>query len=417
MNLLNLLKYQLGSKLTEQLGTYLGEDSSKVQSALDATLPTILSVFVRRAADRTGANDVMDTIKLGNHDGSMLNYLSGLFSGGSSTNSLMKSGEILSNKFLGNKQSLLSDAIANFSGIKRISANSLIKMAMPLVLGIIGKQVKNQNLDTSGLMSLLSAQKGHIGASIPSGFTTKNMSPSTPTPKVTPTPEKKKTINESISKEQVKQANVKTPPKKVAKKTNDSPSFLRFLPFIIGGLLLLFLLIFAIRSCSKSKDTTTTKPKATTKVAEGKKNGSDTKNVADTDAPNADNGSNSDNGSSNSGSSDYSSDDNSSSYTPSAPSIPHGQFKGEVEGITGGGSIAMSGLDFRGGARISRGSRHIISELAAVMQSNPGMNIRLDASPETRAISVKKGLMDAGIDRNRISTSSGGSSTVQLTVN
>jgi hypothetical protein len=180
MNLLNLLKYQLGSSLTGQLSKFLGEDPQKVQSALDATLPAILSVFVKKATDKIGADSIMETINLGNHDGSMLNYLTGLFSGGSSTNSLMSLGDVLANKFLGNKKTILTDAISSFSGTPRTSAASLIKLCMPLVLGVIGKQVKNQNLDTTGLMNLLSTQKGHIGASIPSGFAIDKLSSQQP---------------------------------------------------------------------------------------------------------------------------------------------------------------------------------------------------------------------------------------------
>ncbi|MGK0390807.1 MAG: hypothetical protein ACI94Y_003567, partial [Maribacter sp.] len=249
MNLLNLLKYQLGSSLTGQLSKFLGEDPQKVQSALDATLPAILSVFVKKATDKIGADSIMETINLGNHDGSMLNYLTGLFSGGSSTNSLMSLGDVLANKFLGNKKTILTDAISSFSGTPRTSAASLIKLCMPLVLGVIGKQVKNQNLDTTGLMNLLSTQKGHIGASIPSGFAIDKLSSQQPiinnipnpldkykkspnlmdkykespdpldkyrktaaTKTTTTTPIKTKTLNETIAKKQTK----KVSPTKIA---------------------------------------------------------------------------------------------------------------------------------------------------------------------------------------------------------
>lgn len=450
MNLLNLLKYQLGSNLTGQLSNFLGEKPELVQSALDATLPSILSVFVRKAADKTGGNEIMDTIKHGNHDGSMLNYLTGLFSGGSSTNSLMSSGDILANKFLGNKKSVLADAIINFSGIKKDAANSLVKIAMPLILGVIGKQVKNQNMDVNGLMNLLSSQKGHIGAAIPSGFAIGNYSSkpspsvynplSSPDPvkkvtpvvkktKVTPVTKKsttisspkKPTINETIAKQQkspAKKIEVKTPPPVKVKK-GETPALLKFLPFILGGFVLLSLLIFGIRSCSKNKATANTTKKTTKPIASNdtKKVATDTKEVTTEDV--ADNSS--DNSDS---SSDYSNDNSAASsnynYEPGPSSTP-GEVKQQLAGMissgnTSGNTISLDGLRFNGNSVIHGGSRHILSELADVMSSNPSLNIRLESSKIANAVSVKKGLMDAGIDRNRIETTSGGNSKVQLSL-
>lgn len=428
MNLLNLLKYQLGSNLTEQMSKFLGENPENVQSAMDATLPSVLSVFVKKASEKTGANDIMDTIKLGNHDGSMLNYLSGLFSGGSSTNSLMSSGDVLANRFLGNKKSVLSDAIANFSGINSDSSNSLIKMVMPLVLGVIGKQVKNQNLDTSGLMSLLSAQKGHIGAAIPSGFTIKKATNQPVNTSTTPPVVKRevstttKTINERLAKEQSNSKNtaaeVNTPPPSVnTPQKNSGSGFLRFLPFIIGGILLLALLIFGLRACAGKKATASKTTKDNSKTIKDKPNTDDTKNVTAADikaSATEDNEPNNDsyNNSSNAN----------SSNTVVTPSSPPGAFKNRINGLMSGGStgsaIDLDELRFSGGSPvITRSSRHVVHELADIMNSNSSINIRLESSDLNRAVSLKKGLMDAGIDRNRISTSSGGNSGVQMYIN
>lgn len=447
MNLLNLLKYQLGSNLTGQLSNFLKEKPELVQSALDATLPSVLSVFVRKAADKTGANDIMDTIKLGNHDGSMLNYLTGLFSGGSSTNSLMSSGDVLANKFLGNKKSVLVDAIMNYSGIKKDAAASLVKMAMPLVLGVIGKQVKNQNMDVSGLSNLLSSQKGHIGAAIPSGFAIGNYSgrPSSITPPVKQTPvvkpkprpilaktkttktttisNPKPTINETIAKQKAnntQKAAINTPP---VSTVNDKskPALLKFLPFILGGFIVLSLLIFGIKRCS-SKKATADNPKKTTQpiTANDKKAVADDtkKTTADADADADAKNSSTDNSSSSSSSGFNKPTSSNYNNRPITSSTP-GEVKQELNGIVSrgsGSSMSLDGLHFSSNSVIHKGSRHILSELADVMNGNPNLRIKLESSKIGNAVSVKKGLMDAGINRNRIETTVGSGSKVQLSL-
>ena len=447
MNLLNLLKYQLGSSLTGQLSKFLKEDPQNVQSALDATLPAILSVFVKKAADKTGADSIMDTIKLGNHDGSMLNYLTGLFSGGSSTNSLMSSGDVLANKFLGNKRTVLTEAISSFSGVQRTSAASLIKLSMPLILGVIGKQVKNQNLDITGLMNLLSSQKGHIGASIPNGFAIDKLSSQQPITRVTPEPlnrtkktvnpldkykktsdpldkyrktsiVKTKTINETTKSpvEQVKPAKIATVPP-VAKpvttrKSDGPPAVLKYLPFIFGGLLAVILLSFGLKACNKSKTTVATKvqktaPIASNKTAEEVKNDEIkelTEVTVNTPAPKE----------------GFNKPKNNSYQEPTVASVPSGELKQKLSsminrGELGESAIPLDGLQFKGGSPIiQKNSRHVIKELAEVLDTNPTLRVKLESNKTTRATSVKKGLMDAGINKDRIITANGNGNGVQM---
>lgn len=454
MNLLNLLKYQLGSNLTGQLSKFLGEDPQKVQSALDATLPAILSVFVKKAADKSGADAIMETIKRGNHDGSMLNYLTGLFSGGSSTNSLMSSGDVLANKFLGNKKTLLTEAVSSFSGTQRTSAASLVKLCMPLILGVIGKQVNNQKLDVTGLMNLLSSQKGHIGASIPSGFAINKLSSQQPIVKtttadplakyrkdtkvdplakyrkgtkvdpldkykkratVTTTPPVVTSTKTTSDKKVTPPVKTKTTIKPASTRRNDTPpAVLKYLPFIFGGLLAVILLSFGLRSCSKSKATAATTPKKTTPVTPAK-TAEEVKNeeikeitevTVDTPKPVEEE--------------IKTTKPNKPYKEPAVASVPSGELKEKLSGMISRGelgesAIPLDGLRFRSGSPvIQKNSRHLIKELAEVLNTNPSLRVKLESSQTTRATSVKKGLMDAGINRDRIITANGGSNGVQM---
>lgn len=453
MNLLNLLKYQLGTDIAGKMANFLGEQPQKTKTAIDATLPALMSVFVKRGETETGANHIMDTIKLGNHDGNMLNHVAGLFKGSSSMNSILSSGNVLANKFLGDKKAILASSIAHFSGISSQSADTLIRVCTPLTMGIIGKQVKNQNLDAIGLKNLLSVQKGHIGAAIPAGFSigTKNNPPvitpkqssGTPShsPKVKssyipPKTDYKKTSKESVV---IKKTNITPPPKStpitatpkvIANKPKVSPTpneeinnvkprnWKKFFPFIlISAAVLLTLLFIGLRGCSsedgeiKKKEneiTTNTSVTTPTKTDE---------NPSSSDIGNETQANESNETETNTYNPSTQNNYNDSHSSHVGTSTPKGQLLEELSTATAGTSISLDGLNFRNKSSMIRpNSRHLLKEVAQVMQSNPSMNIQVESNPVNRAISFKKGLMDLGIDRNRIHHTEGGNNIVQLTV-
>ncbi len=76
---------------------------------------------------------------------------------------------MLKNLF-GDKTQGLTDAISGFSGISSKSASSLMSVAAPAAMGVIGKQVADSNLNAGGLLSFLNSQKDNILNAVPSGL-------------------------------------------------------------------------------------------------------------------------------------------------------------------------------------------------------------------------------------------------------
>ncbi|MFZ1495650.1 MAG: OmpA family protein [Saprospiraceae bacterium] len=170
INLLDILKNQVADQLVSGASGFLGESESGTRSAVNAILPTLLGSVAQKASTESGAASLLGLLKDGGHDGSILNNLSGLFGGGSNTDSLMSSGSGILKAVLGDKLGSIVDWVASFSGIRQGSASSLMGMAAPLLMGLLGKQVKNQGLNASGLMSLLGGQSDFIKAAAPAGI-------------------------------------------------------------------------------------------------------------------------------------------------------------------------------------------------------------------------------------------------------
>lgn len=171
INVIDLVKSQAGKMLVNEASKFLGESSTKTQTAVDAALPSILTGLLGNATSGSGgASMIFDMIKSQGLDGSMLSNLSGMFSGGQNTVNMLDQGNGLLSSLMGDKVGGVVDLIADFAGIKNTSAGSLLRMAAPLVMSVIGKQVASKGMNASGLMDMLKGQSGFIKAALPAGF-------------------------------------------------------------------------------------------------------------------------------------------------------------------------------------------------------------------------------------------------------
>jgi outer membrane protein OmpA-like peptidoglycan-associated protein len=167
INLLDLFNTQVTGQLASQASNFLGESENEIQSALGGLVPTILSSLIHKTSETGGINSIMEMInKL---DLGALSNLHNLFDGGKSTvNGLMNNGNGIVESLLGNKSSGVSELIAKLSGLKNDSSSSLLKMAAPLLMGLIGNQVSGKSGDY--LSDLLMEQKDYVTQALPAGI-------------------------------------------------------------------------------------------------------------------------------------------------------------------------------------------------------------------------------------------------------
>ena len=162
-----MLKDQVTGSLAKQASSFLGESEENVTSGLGSVFPALLGSVISKSSEPSGPAGLMDMI--GGLDMDMLGDIGGLFGGGaSSVNGLLNSGGGIVESLLGNKMGGIVEMISKVSGLKGGSSSSLLKMAAPFLMGIIGKQIKGKGL--SFLTDLLMGQKDHVQAALPSGM-------------------------------------------------------------------------------------------------------------------------------------------------------------------------------------------------------------------------------------------------------
>jgi outer membrane protein OmpA-like peptidoglycan-associated protein len=168
MNLLDVLKSQLASGNTmDVISNLLGENKTATSSGLNAILPTLLGSVIQKGSTTEGAGNLLSLIKTGGHDGSVLDNIGSLLGGGEKTSTFLNSGSGLLNTLLGDKLGGVASIISGLSGLKSGSTSSLLQLAAPLVMGLVGKHSAGKS--ASGLASMLLSQSDFVKSALPSG--------------------------------------------------------------------------------------------------------------------------------------------------------------------------------------------------------------------------------------------------------
>jgi outer membrane protein OmpA-like peptidoglycan-associated protein len=149
---------------------YLHESPANTSTAMSGAVPALLGGVASLASTPTGATQLSGLLSSGNHDGSILNNLSNLFGGGAGTTAALHQGQGLLSTLFGDKVDTVTSTIAGQSGLGKSSASSLMALAAPLVMGVIGRLRSTQGLNPTGLANLLTSQKSYIASALPSSL-------------------------------------------------------------------------------------------------------------------------------------------------------------------------------------------------------------------------------------------------------
>jgi hypothetical protein len=152
--ILDLLNSDLGKTIVNGVASQTGQDTSKTSGLLTMALPVLMQAMKNNASSPQGAEGLLGALK-SKHDGSILDNLGGLFAGGVDSNVMDDGGKILGH-VLGNKQRNVEMALSQKSGIDAGSVANILKVAAPILMGVLGKQASQNNVsspnDLGGLL-------------------------------------------------------------------------------------------------------------------------------------------------------------------------------------------------------------------------------------------------------------------------
>ena len=157
MNLEALLRLLQGQDLGN-LASQVGGNEGEVKNGVMAALPAMLAALGKNAGTEKGAEELNNALEK-KHDGSILDTLSGYLS-----NPDLKDGAGILNHLFGNQTSNVANAVSQSSGLDTNGSMKMLQMLAPILMGMLGQQKKQNNLDAKGLGNLTSMLASNFGS-------------------------------------------------------------------------------------------------------------------------------------------------------------------------------------------------------------------------------------------------------------
>ena len=155
MDLIDLLQSQLSGNVLDQLSNQIGGKKEETEVATSGIISMLTAALAKNAASPEGASALASALD-SDHDGSILDNIGDLL-GGNLNNNRAANGAGILKHVLGGNQGNAIDAISKMSGLSGDKTGNLMTMLAPIVLGMLGKQKRQNNMDQSGLSDMLSS--------------------------------------------------------------------------------------------------------------------------------------------------------------------------------------------------------------------------------------------------------------------
>lgn len=159
-SILDLLSSDLGKQLVQGASAQTGQPEDKTANVLSMALPVILGAMQRNAATPQGAQSLNRALDDSRHDGSILDQLSSLLGSQGADSALVQDGAGILEHVLGGNRQRVEQNISKTSGVDANAVAQIIKIAAPIVMGILGNQKRKDQVGETGLGDLLGSVLG-----------------------------------------------------------------------------------------------------------------------------------------------------------------------------------------------------------------------------------------------------------------
>ncbi|ALD21752.1 OmpA family protein [Hymenobacter sp. DG25A] len=172
-NLLELVENYFSSDTVHQTSTALGESESSIGTALRSVIPLALAALFGRSQQPGGMADVYGMARQAHSTGILGNLgdlLGGMSRGSTATadadGGLLNRGAELLRSILGTNYTTAVEQVGQQAGVKSSSINSLLSMAVPVGLGLMGRHAAQNNLDEAGFGTYINSQHSSLAGAL-----------------------------------------------------------------------------------------------------------------------------------------------------------------------------------------------------------------------------------------------------------
>ena len=160
-SLLGGLAQQFSGDTVGQIAGLLGASNDDTGKAIAAALPMLVGSLAGSSQQSGQANALFGALS-NDHDGSILDMLGPLLSGGYASRALGSDGARVLGHLFGNKQNAVEGAVAKSAGLDTGLIQKLLPILAPIVMGYLGRRLSSGGLDAGGLGGLLGGERAQV---------------------------------------------------------------------------------------------------------------------------------------------------------------------------------------------------------------------------------------------------------------
>jgi outer membrane protein OmpA-like peptidoglycan-associated protein len=165
-SLIDSLKQVATPDLVTRIASSLGEHEQNVSRGLMGSMSGSLVGLLGKMGDTSAMQSIFGMLTDSANDSRVLDNPSALVGGGGGSALSMLSSRFTSTLF-GTRASAVNDALAKSSGLRIGSISSLLQTAGPLVMGVLGKRIRDSGLNLGSFTRLLNDERDSIQRAAP----------------------------------------------------------------------------------------------------------------------------------------------------------------------------------------------------------------------------------------------------------
>jgi hypothetical protein len=166
LNLQNTVQSRVTDSTIGAIGGQIGLDPATAKAASAVLVPLVLVSMAKIAAQRTGGETVQQLIGASQYDGSLLEQLPAMLSGGKA-DELAARGSQLIKRLLGPDADPIVAMVSKQLGLKPTALRSLWAMLTPLIIDVIAGKVAAQQWHPKALRSSLISSQNTLAKALP----------------------------------------------------------------------------------------------------------------------------------------------------------------------------------------------------------------------------------------------------------
>ena len=165
MNLIESVRTYLSPEMIQKASALVGESPESTRSALGTAVPAVVAALAGEASSPAGAQRLLHVVEGAGLRGPMGSIAERL--GEDRGEELVALGKDLLRRLSGDRLDRVIEIAGASSKVRPESMESLLALATPLVLGVLGHQIHVRNLDAAGVATLLGAERTSAMSALP----------------------------------------------------------------------------------------------------------------------------------------------------------------------------------------------------------------------------------------------------------